>query len=192
MDGQPLPVLSADRGIATYRAAPYYKCHRQFLTSDCDSLPGKNPGEEKRGTRGNETREREEVEPVVHPRGVVEPAVAVLGGGVGPGEARRVDDLAQDDRGSHVACGRNPLSVGGMPRFSYSGPYGKGYPRTDKSFMRARHARPLYALRAGHPPNGLTSSSPLDTPSRMLLLLLLYALQEATCQPAWLRVNLDI
>jgi hypothetical protein len=43
------------------------------------------------------------------------------------------------------------------------GPYGKGYPRTDESFMRARHARPLYALWAG----GLRlSSSPLDTPSR--------------------------
>jgi hypothetical protein len=37
------------------------------------------------------------------------------------------------------------------------GPYGKGYPRTDESFMRARHARPLYALWVGHPPNGLTA-----------------------------------
>jgi hypothetical protein len=36
-----------------------------------------------------------------------------------------------------------------------AGPYGKGYPRTDESFMRARHARPSYALRAGYPPNGL-------------------------------------
>jgi hypothetical protein len=69
----------------------------------------------------------------------------------------------------------------GRARRALAGPYGKGYPRTDKSFMRARHARPLYALRVGHPPNSLTtvrgwparragglrpSSSPLDTPSR--------------------------
>jgi hypothetical protein len=33
----------------------------------------------------------------------------------------------------------------------------------DESFMRARHARPLYALRAG---SLWPSSSPLDTPSR--------------------------
>jgi hypothetical protein len=36
-----------------------------------------------------------------------------------------------------------------------AGPYGKGYPQTDKSFMRARHAQPSYALWAGHPPNGI-------------------------------------
>jgi hypothetical protein len=36
-----------------------------------------------------------------------------------------------------------------------AGPYGKGYPQTDKSFMRARHARPLYYGRlGGGPPAG--------------------------------------
>jgi hypothetical protein len=35
-------------------------------------------------------------------------------------------------------------------RTMLAGPYGKGYPRTDESFIQARHARPLCALRAGH------------------------------------------
>jgi hypothetical protein len=42
-----------------------------------------------------------------------------------------------------------------------AGLYGKGYPGPTKSFIRARHAQPLYALRARHPPNGcLGGSSP--------------------------------
>jgi hypothetical protein len=36
---------------------------------------------------------------------------------------------------------------------------GKGWPRTPKSFTRARQALPFYALWAGHPWNGLTAVS---------------------------------
>jgi hypothetical protein len=46
---------------------------------------------------------------------------------------------------------RTPMAAS---KLQHAGPYGKGYPRTPLSFMRARHAQPLYALRAGHPPNG--------------------------------------
>jgi hypothetical protein len=37
--------------------------------------------------------------------------------------------------------------------------YGNGYPWTLQSYTRAGNARPFYAVRAGHPPNGLTAFS---------------------------------
>jgi hypothetical protein len=41
----------------------------------------------------------------------------------------------------------------GPERDMTSGSYGKGYPRTDQSFTRVRHAQPFYALRVGYPQN---------------------------------------